>query len=123
MLKFLKKSLPFTLYPLPFVLPNPAYAAPDLGPGPAGVEQAQQLMTRIINLSVGAAFIAVTVVLVWAGIKYITSGGEQKSILQAHNTVTWAFLGLVFMALAWLVLKLIAAFTGVDVTQFRLSLP
>src|SRR3972149_4447789 len=94
---------------------------PILGPLPAGATQLEQLVQRIINLSVGGAFIALTVVLVWAGIKYLTSGGDPKSVSSAHSTVTWALLGILFLAIAWLILKLIAAFTGVDVTKFCIS--
>lgn len=91
--------------------------------GPAGIEQLQQLVQRIMNISVGLAFMAVTVVLFYAGFKYLTSGGEPKALGQAASAITWALLGILFLAIAWLVLKLIAAFTGVDVTQFCLGFP
>ncbi|KKS12137.1 hypothetical protein A2617_02630 [Candidatus Daviesbacteria bacterium RIFOXYD1_FULL_41_10] len=87
----------------------------------AGISELQQLLQRIINLSVGAAFIAVTVVLVVAGIKYLTSGGEPKPLSSAHSAVTWALLGIVFLVIAWLILILIKAMTGVDVTKFCLG--
>ena len=96
---------------------------PAVGAQPAGVKQLEQLITRIINLTVPIAFIALTVVLVMAGIKFITSGGEPKAIGAAGQTITWAFLGILFMVLAWLILSLIQAFTGVQVTQFSLKFP
>lgn len=91
--------------------------------GPAGLPQLQDLVVRIINLSAGFAFIAVTVMLVTAGIKYITSGGDPKALAQAHQTITWALLGIFMMVLAWLILRLIEAFTGVPVTKFVLCFP
>lgn len=94
-----------------------------MGPGPAGVLQIQELVTRIINLLTGFAFIALTVVLVWAGIRYLTSGGEPKQIQQASGTVTWALLGMLFLVLAWLILKLIEVFTGIPVTKFCIGFP
>lgn len=84
-----------------------------MGPGPAGVTQLQELIQRIINLSVGVAFILVIIMLTWAGIRMITSGGESKALSSASGTITWALLGILFLILAWLILKLIAAFTGV----------
>jgi heme/copper-type cytochrome/quinol oxidase subunit 2 len=129
MAAFLKKTwfikllfLHSTFYIL-HLLPSQAFAQDKLGPGPAGPEQLQQLITRVIGLAGGAAFIVVTVILVWAGVKYITSGGEQKAIQQAHQTVTWAIFGLIFLAMAFLVLQLIKAFTGVNVTEFTINLP
>lgn len=94
-----------------------------LGPGPAGVLQLQQLVQRIINLSTSLAFIAVTVVLVYAGVRFIVSGGEPKSIQGAGAAMTWAILGILFLVLAWLILRLVEAFTGVPVTQFCIGLP
>lgn len=92
-------------------------------PGPAGLIQFQELIQRIINLSVGAAFLALTVMLVIAAIKFLTSGGEPKPLQSATQTVTWALLGILFLAIAWLILKLIEAFTGVQVTKFCLGFP
>ena len=89
-------------------------------PGPAGLLQLQQLTQRIINISVGLAFIILTVVLVYAGIKFITSGGDSKSLASAGQTITWALLGVLFLVLAWLILNLIEYFTGVRVTDFSL---
>ena len=86
--------------------------------GPAGIEQLNQLITRIINLSVGLAFIALLIVLIITGIKYLTSGGEPKPLASASNALTWALLGIMFLVVIWLVLLLVRAFTGVDVTKF-----
>ncbi len=89
----------------------------------AGILQLQQLVIRMINISVRLAFIAVLIVLIVAGIKYLTSGGDSKSIASAGLTITWAFLGIIFLVLAWLILRLVAAYTGVDVTSFCLGFP
>ncbi len=90
---------------------------------PAGIVQINELVRRIVNLSIGAAFIALTVVLIIAGIKYLTSGGEPKPLQSANSTITWALLGIVFLVIAWLILRLIEAFTGVKVTQFCIGFP
>lgn len=86
----------------------------DLGPGASGLPQLQQLVLRVINISVGLVFIAVTIMLVWGGFKYIVSGGEPKSLQGANSTITWALLGVLFLVLAWLGLQLLAKFTGID---------
>lgn len=88
--------------------------------GPAGLKQIQELVLRIINLSVGLVFVVLVLVLAFGGIKFLTSGGEQKSVQSAKSLITWGILGIVFMALAWLILLLIKAFTGVNVTDFNL---
>lgn len=91
------------------------------GPDPAGLDQIEQVFSSIISVIVGLGFMVLLVMLVWAGIKYLTSEGEPKAIQSAHQTVTWALLGIVFMALAWLILQLIKVFTGIDVTIFNIK--
>lgn len=90
-----------------------------MNPPPAGLQQIEDLFKNLISVIVGIGFIALLVMLVWAGFKYLTSGGDQKNIQAAHQVVTWAFLGIFLMALAWLILQLIKNFTGIDVTIFN----
>lgn len=90
----------------------------------AGLPQIQELITRLINISVTLAFMALTVWLVWSAIKFfITSGGDPKALAHAWGSVTWAFMGLFFMVLAYLILKLIVAVTGAEVTSYCLGFP
>lgn len=95
-----------------------AYAVSHLGPGAAGLTEIETVFSNVIAVVVGLAFIATLVMLVLAGFKYLTSGGEPKAIQQAHFTVTWALLGILFLAIAWLILQLIQSFTGINVTGF-----
>ncbi len=99
-----------------------AYAA-DFGPPAAGLNQIEQVFSSVISVMVGLGFIALLVMLIFAGFKYLMSGGEPKAVAAAHQTVTWAILGIIFMAFAWLILQLIKVFTGVDVTTFTFGLP
>ena len=85
-----------------------------MGPDAAGLKQLQELILRIINISVGLAFIAVTIMLVFGGIKYIVSGGESKPLQSANSTITWALLGILFLALSWLGLQIVSKFVGID---------
>ena len=87
----------------------------------AGLDQIELIFKNVISVVVGLAFVAMFVLLVWAGIKYLTSGGEPKAVQSAHQIVTWALLGIIFMAIAWLVLQLIHVFTGIDVTTFNVK--
>ena len=92
-----------------------------MGPPAAGLNEIEQVFANVISVIVGLGFIATLVLLVVAGFKYLTSGGEPKAIQAAHQTVTWALLGILFMAVAWLLLQLIQAFTGINVTFFNIK--
>lgn len=89
-----------------------------MGPLPAGLAEIEAVFSNVISVIVGLSFIATLVMLIFAGFKYLTSGGEPKAIQQAHFTVTWALLGILFLAIAWLILQLIQSFTGINVTVF-----
>lgn len=88
-----------------------------MGPPAAGLQEIEDLFSNVISVLVGIGFIAMLVMLTWAGFKYLTSGGEQKAIQQAHQIVTWAILGIFFMAIAWLILLLISTFTGIELIK------
>lgn len=100
-----------------FIYPSVVSAAPcnaAAGECPAGPQQLEDLFTNIVSSAVYLAFIALFIMLIVAGIKYLTSGGEQKAIASAHQTATWAIIGLLFLAISWIVLQLLAVFTGMD---------
>ncbi len=117
---------PLSVFAASHAIPGCDYNGPEktLQCGASGIIQAQQLLTRLINISVTIAFMALTVWLVWGALKFfITSGGDPKALAHAWSSVTWAFMGLFFMVLAWLVLKLIAEVTGANVTSYCLGFP
>ena len=88
------------------------------GPCPGGLAEIEKVVSSTISATVGLAFVASLVWLILAGFKYLTSGGEPKALQSAHQTASWALLGILFLAIAWLILQLIQAFTGVPVTIF-----
>ncbi len=92
---------------------------PDLGPPPAGLADIERVFSNVIAVAVGLGSVAMLTLFVWAGFKFLTAGGEPKALQSAHQTFTWAILGIAFMVVAWIVLLLIKAFTGVDVTLFN----
>ena len=92
-----------------------------MGPDPAGLDQIEQVVTRVIQVVVGLGFIALLVMLIWSGFKFITSGGEPKALQSARQTFIWAILGVLFMAIAWLILLLIQNFTDLPVAIFNIK--
>jgi len=91
------------------------------GPCPAGLTEIENTVGNVISVIVGLGFIAMLVMVLMAGLKYLTSGGEPKAVQSAHYTLTWSLLGLLFFAVAWVILQLIESFTGVKVTTFDIK--
>ncbi len=90
---------------------------------PAGILQLQILFTKALELVVPLAFVVLLIMLFYAGIRFIISGGDSKNLSEASKIITWALLGILFLVIAWLVLRLIESFTGVPVTKFCLGFP
>ena len=52
--------------------------------------------------------------IIFAGYKFLTSGGDPKSIEGARKTLTYGFLGLILILLSFLIINIIATVTGVE---------
>lgn len=50
--------------------------------------------------------------IVFAGIKYITSGGDPKQVEGAKSTLTWAIVGLLLILLSFFIINIIGFITG-----------
>lgn len=75
---------------------------------------------RILNIIVSLGVLALFVMLVIGGFKYLTSGGDQKQTTSAQQTMTYAIAGIALMAIAYLIFRIIEAFTGVKITIFTI---
>ena len=122
-LSFFSPIISFFLYLWAFVKPVLAVDPSPVGGPPAGLLQLQELAQRFINLTVELGFVFMIFLMLWGGIKYIASGGEAKAVEEANGIMTWAAVGAIFLIVAFLILKVVSAITGVDVTQFCLGFP
>jgi cytochrome bd-type quinol oxidase subunit 2 len=65
------------------------------------------LIAKIINiLSVIVGIVAVIMIII-AGLRYVTSGGKQESVTSAKNTILYAIIGLVIVALAQIIVHFV----------------
>lgn len=76
---------------------------------------------NLIRVALGFAALALFIMLVVGGIRYITSGGDPKTAEAARRTLTYAILGMVLVASAFLILRFIGIFTGADVANFLIQ--
>ncbi len=74
---------------------------------------------NVVNLISVAVGIAAVIMMIIGGFRYITSGGNQESIKSAKNTLLYAIIGLVIVALA----QTIVAFTLNKATQTDTATP
>jgi len=67
----------------------------------------QKILTEIINIfSIIVGVIAV-IMIIFGGFKYITSGGKEEGVKGAKNTILYALIGLIIVALAQIIVKFV----------------
>ena len=70
------------------------------------------LVIRLIGAAIGFAGTVSLLLIIAAGIKYITSGGG-KAVDEAKNMLTYAIIGLVVVLLSVFIVNIISYITGV----------
>lgn len=80
----------------------------------------EDLFGNVVGVALGFAGIVLFIMLIAGGFRYITAGGDPKSVEGAKKTLTYAIAGIVFIALSFLILRFIEVFTGAQVTQFNI---
>lgn len=81
----------------------------------------EPLFANVVNALIALAGVGLFVMLVVGGFNFMFSGGDQKKLDAARGTITSAIIGLVVIAVAYLILILIRAITGVDLTKFQIN--
>ena len=76
----------------------------------------RQILTVVVGLGLLALFVMLTI----GGFKYLTAAGDPKAVTSAKQTMTYAVIGIVLMALAYLIFRLIEFYTGVKITIFEI---
>lgn len=92
---------------------DPTKCAPSL-------KALETIFSNVVGVILGLAGIALFIMLILGGFKYITAGGDPKAVDSARKTLTYAIGGMVLIAAGYLILQFIYQFTGVNVTQFKI---
>lgn len=78
----------------------------DCGAGES-TQRLDGLIKTIINvLSIVVGVVAV-IMIIFGGLKYITSGGDSSNVSSAKNTIIYAIVGLVIVALAQFIVRFV----------------
>lgn len=81
----------------------------------------EAIFENVISVVLSLGAIALFIVLISAGFKFLTSGGDPKSAEGAKNTLTAALTGIVLLVVSYLILVFIEKFTGFQVTIFKIT--
>ncbi len=67
---------------------------------------------NIVSWALGLAGLAAVFFIIFAGFKFLTSGGDPKQVEGARKTMTYAIIGLIVIALAFAIIQIIGDITG-----------
>jgi len=73
-------------------------------PTKTGVAKTIAVVINLLSLVVG---VVAVIMIIIGGFKYIISGGDSNSISSAKNTILYAIIGLVIVALAQVIVKFV----------------
>ncbi|MFZ1484402.1 MAG: pilin [Candidatus Saccharimonadales bacterium] len=110
----------------PALVAAPAYAAPNVtdslcsganleigGSTDCATEEGvatdkvNSIITNVINIFSAVVGIAAVLMIIYGGFRYITSGGDSGKVSSAKNTIIYAVIGLVIVALAQFIVKFV----------------
>lgn len=74
---------------------------------PFDTTDVQTIITNVLSAIFGIAGTIATAMIVYAGILYTTSGGDQKKLDAAKNTLTYAIVGLLVIGLSYAIVNFI----------------
>lgn len=75
--------------------------AADTHEGPRDLTGDSGVITTVINVLLFIIGALAVIMLIWGGIRYTTSGGNQQAVTSAKNTIVYAVIGLVVAIFAW----------------------
>ena len=70
-------------------------------------EKVSSTLATILNLFSIIAGIATVIMVIYAGFRYIVSGGDEKGVKSAKNTMLYAIVGIVLVLLAQVIVQFV----------------
>jgi len=79
------------------------------------------MVSGLINLVLVLAALVFFFMLVWGGIRWITSQGDKGNVENARNQITNALIGLAIIFAAWAIMKLIETLFGISIFSLTIK--
>ena len=87
--------------------------------GVATIQSIRCILIRLLNFLPPIIILGTIIMIILGGAKMITGADDPKAYASAKQTITYAVIGLIGIAGAWIILLLIQAFTGANVTELN----
>lgn len=97
-------------------IPNTAYADVNLGQAlNTPVDTFGDLVSSLIKVALPLAGIVFFFLLLWGGIKYMLSRGDDKAVSSARGVITSALIGLLIIVGSFLIIKVMEGITNIRI--------
>lgn len=83
-------------------------------------------LPNLIQVVIIIGSLATLLYLFWGGISFITAGGDKEAMKTAKEKITNAVVGLIILAIVWVLWRLIVYFLGLSPSStgpFRFNVP
>ena len=77
----------------------------DCSNGGDATAKVNDLVRKIINLLSAIVGVVAVIMIIFGGLRYITSGGNDANVTSAKNTILYAIIGLIVVALAQILVR------------------
>jgi hypothetical protein len=89
---------------------------------PSRLTDLETVFTNVVKAAIPGAGIVLFIILLFAGLNYMSAGDDPKKVASARAMITYAIIGMVVISMAYLILRLVALFTGVDsILNFQIA--
>lgn len=79
-----------------------------------GAEGLSNFLSKIVEIIFVAATIIFVFMVIITAVQWILSGGDKEAVGNARKRLTWAIIGIVFLALAFVILRVAGQITGFE---------
>jgi|SRR6185369_2107598 len=82
-----------------------------------GLADLQEIFSNAILIFIIVGTFLLVIYIVWAGIQWITSGGDKAKLTAARGRLTWAIVGLVVIFSSFFIMNAIGYFFKVNLLR------
>lgn len=92
---------------------NPPKTLPQ--PGSGGT-----IANNALTLFISAGIVITILYIIWAAIRWITSGGDKQKIAAARAHLTWSIIGLIVILISFFIISIFSYVFGVQLLNINL---
>ncbi len=85
--------------------------------GVATIQGITCLIGNVLSVAITMIGIAAFIMLIVGSVRWMLSGGNSQNVEKARNTMVFAVIGIVLALSSFVVLNLLADFTGIDILK------